>query len=174
MIDQIFEYENGYILKIEKVTQSIIVKPSPDVKYKINNEYLKVLIDLIIMKLTSKQIEESKKNREISNDIKFLVKILLNMEDEDISQKAVKVVDGYYFENSKGDKAIISDLCEVLLGDKNIDFDNLLSEFKNGKRTNLSEIKSGSNTDNKVEMFTNYAGMNSLEIKKWLMKRLKC
>lgn len=55
LIAEISNYEDNYVLKKQTNIQPIIESPSPDTKYKMNNEYLKALVDLIIAKLANNQ-----------------------------------------------------------------------------------------------------------------------
>lgn len=114
-------------------------------------------------------MEQQNINAKIDNDIKLLAKILLDISDDTIEQNATRVVGGYYFENHDGKKAIISDSCDVLLGDEDIDFKSFISQFVSGKRTNLSSVNNISSsyygTEDNEKVYTNFIHMNPVEIR---------
>lgn len=55
LLDSIKDYENRKILnKSNELTQDDLVKPSPETRYNLNNQYLKEITDLIGQKFREK------------------------------------------------------------------------------------------------------------------------
>ena len=91
---------------------------------------------------------------------------LLDLSEDELKQNYKRLVEEkatYFWNPNKGGKHIIvSDNGDYLGASSSISFDKLLEEYKNGRR----------NGKINESVFTNYAGMNSEEIKELIVRKI--